>query len=77
MLRDVLQFIIHHSEFIIFIRPVHFSVRPATKPSSDMCINEIIFLTRFLLLHSIMLPACRWQVLAVGQDPGRAENAYS
>ena len=30
--------------FFINFDPVHFSVRAATKPSSDRCINEIIFL---------------------------------
>ena len=33
--------------------PVHFSVGPATKPTSDMCINEIIFLIRFYFLLTV------------------------
>ena len=34
--------------FFLNFDPVHFSVGPATKPSSDMCLNEIIFLIRLL-----------------------------
>jgi hypothetical protein len=49
--------------FFIYFDPVHFSVRScSTKPSSDMCINEIIFLIRFYFLlltgRRILISGC-------------------